>query len=130
MGTVTLSHTKAAAGEAVTVTAVPFRGCRLKELYCESGADLYPLFGADGYSFYMPDRNETVHAVFEKVVAYNVPPTDPDGQLYVLNLNSMCFHYPDCAEVEQINPWDYYEYTGLRESLIDHDYHPCDTCQS
>jgi hypothetical protein len=130
MGTVTLSHTKAAAGEAVTVTAVPFRGCRLKELYCESGADLLPLFGADGYIFYMPDRNETVHAVFEKVVAYNVPPTDPDGQLYVLDLNSMCFHYPDCAEVEQINPWDYYEYTGLRESLIDHDYHPCDTCQS
>ena len=129
LGTVTLSHTRAAVGEAVTVTAVPFRGCRLKELYCESGADLHPLFGADGYSFYMPDRNETVHAVFEKVVAYNVPPTDPDGQLYVLNLNSMCFHYPDCAEVEQINPWDYYEYTGLRESLIDHDYHPCNTCQ-
>ena len=130
MGTVTLSHTKAAAGEAVTVTAVPFRGCRLKELYCESGADLRPLFGADGYSFYMPDRNETVHAVFEKVVAYNVPPTDPDGQLYVLDLNDMCFHYPDCVEIEQIAPWNYYECTCLRESLIDHDYHPCDTCQS
>ena len=116
--------------EAVTVTAVPFRGCRLKELYCESGADLRPLFGADGYSFYMPDRNETVHAVFEKVVAYNVPPTDPDGQLYVLDLNDMCFHYPDCVEIEQIAPWNYYECTCLRESLIDRDYHPCNTCQS
>ncbi|MBQ7098456.1 MAG: S-layer homology domain-containing protein [Oscillospiraceae bacterium] len=129
LGTVTLSHTRAAVGEAVTVTAVPFKGCKVTQLRCESGADLYPLFGDDGYIFYMPDQNETIHVTFEKVKAYNIPPTDPDGQLYVLNLNSMCFHYPDCAEVEQINPWDYYEYTGLRESLIDHDYHPCNICQ-
>ena len=129
LGTVTLSHTSAAVGENVTVTAVPFRGCRLEQIWCESGTDLYPLFGADGYCFYMPDQHETVHATFVKVEPSNIPPTDPDGQLYVLDLYDGCFHDPDCVEIAQIDPWNYYEYTGLRESLVDHDYFPCNTCQ-
>ena len=64
------------------------------------------------------------------VPGINVPPSDPSGTLYILNLSSMKFHYPSCSSVKQISEENYYEYIGTRDALIDYDYAPCGRCDT
>ena len=57
------------------------------------------------------------------------PPSSPEVTLsYVLNTNSMKFHYPDCSSVEKINPENRQDYTGDRDTLIAQGFDSCGNC--
>ncbi len=49
-------------------------------------------------------------------------------QTYILNVNRMRFHYPDCAGVADIKEENRKSYTGTRDQLIDMGYSPCSQC--
>lgn len=49
-------------------------------------------------------------------------------QSYVLNTNSMKFHYPSCSSAKKISSKNRKDYTGTREDLIDQGYDPCGYC--
>lgn len=51
-----------------------------------------------------------------------------DEQNYVLNTNTMKFHYPDCSSAKKISAKNREDYTGSREDLIDQGYDPCGNC--
>lgn len=58
------------------------------------------------------------------------PPTEESaGITYVLNNNSMKFHYESCEWGQKISDKNRGEYTGDRQDLIDSGYSPCGSCQ-
>lgn len=48
---------------------------------------------------------------------------------YVLNTNSMKFHYPSCSSVDQMAEHNKEYVTKTREELIDMGYEPCGNCE-
>ena len=76
MGTVTLSHTEAQAGETVTVTAQPNEGYQLESVTCASGAELTQVSETE-YTFVMGEAAETVTVTFAPVPTEPEEPTDP-----------------------------------------------------
>lgn len=58
----------------------------------------------------------------------SIPPSDPNGTTYILNLSTMKFHYPSCFTVERIAEDNYHEYVGTREVLLEYGYDPCGHC--
>lgn len=54
----------------------------------------------------------------------------PSGteQSYVLNTNTMKFHYPSCSSAKKISSKNRKDYTGSREDLIAQGYDPCGNC--
>ena len=55
-------------------------------------------------------------------------PAEPVGEHYVLNTNTMKFHYPSCKSVDKIKSSNRADYTGSREDLIARGYAPCGNC--
>ena len=55
--------------------------------------------------------------------------TNTKKQKYVLNTNSMKFHYPDCDSVQEMNPKSRKDITSTRDDLIDEGYEPCGSCR-
>jgi len=56
--------------------------------------------------------------------------TPPAGaQRYVLNTNTMKFHYPDCASVRDMAEHNKLEEVTTREDLIQRGYSPCGNCK-
>lgn len=51
---------------------------------------------------------------------------EPD---YVLNTNTMKFHYPNCKSVSQMKEGNRQDYYGTREELINQGYDPCGNCK-
>ena len=49
-------------------------------------------------------------------------------QSYVLNTNSMKFHYASCSSAQQISRKNRKDYTGSRDDLINQGYSPCGYC--
>lgn len=47
---------------------------------------------------------------------------------YVLNWNTMRFHYPSCYEVSKIKDENREDYSGTREEVTDMDFVPCKKC--
>ena len=47
---------------------------------------------------------------------------------YVLNVNTMKFHLPECSSVKEIKEKNRRDYTGSRDVLIDVGYQPCKNC--
>lgn len=47
---------------------------------------------------------------------------------YVLNTNTMKFHFPRCSSVGTIKPEHRIDYGGDRETLIEHGFAPCGRC--
>ena len=47
---------------------------------------------------------------------------------YVLNTNTMKFHYPSCSSVDQMKEKNKEIYTGNREDIINMGYMPCKRC--
>ena len=47
---------------------------------------------------------------------------------YVLNINTMKFHYPSCTSAKRISPKNRKDYIGSREELIEQGYDPCGHC--
>ena len=50
------------------------------------------------------------------------------GITYILNTNTLKFHYPDCKSVKQMKESNKQEYTGSRDELISRGYSPCGNC--
>lgn len=51
------------------------------------------------------------------------------GTDYILNTNTMKFHYPTCRSVKQMKDKNKQEYTGTRDEVISHGYSPCQICK-
>ena len=51
-----------------------------------------------------------------------------DVRDYVLNTNTMKFHYPSCSSVKDIKDKNRWDYTGTREEIIEMGYVPCKKC--
>ena len=73
MGTVTLSHTEAQAGEIITVTATPSEGYLLESVTCASGAELTQVSEGE-YTFVMGEQAEVVTVIFAPI------PTEPEPE--------------------------------------------------
>ena len=56
------------------------------------------------------------------------PPTSGDARAYVLNTNSMKFHYPSCSSASDISPENRQDVTLTRQEIIDMGYVPCKRC--
>ena len=52
----------------------------------------------------------------------------PKTATYVLNKNSMKFHYPDCTSVSQMKEANKIYYEGSREEITGMGYSPCSQC--
>ena len=66
MGTVTLSHTKAAAGELITATVIPAEGYELVNVHCVNDTGITVLSDTE-FTFVMPEHEETFVAVFAPI---------------------------------------------------------------
>ena len=66
MGTVTLSHTKAAAGEVITATVIPAEGYELVNVHCVNDTGITVLSDTE-FTFVMPEHEETFVAVFAPI---------------------------------------------------------------
>lgn len=53
---------------------------------------------------------------------------EPTGRDYVLNTNTMKFHYPSCSSAKKIKAHNRADFNGTREELIDRGYDPCGNC--
>ncbi len=68
------------------------------------------------------------------VATTNTPPvvtmtaTSPAGTTYVLNINSMKFHYPNCYAAKKILPENRQDVTLTREEIISNGFDPCGIC--
>lgn len=69
--------------------------------------------------FFAPNGGFLINAV-----EYGLVPK----QQYVLNINSMRFHLPECEGVKDIKPENRRERTATREELIEEEYIPCGKC--
>jgi len=63
------------------------------------------------------------------VVPNDTQPPEAAGTNYVLNTNSLKFHYPSCGSAQKISPQNRKDYFGSRESLIADGYSPCGACK-
>ena len=55
-------------------------------------------------------------------------PQESQETTYVLNTNTMKFHYPSCSSVDQMKEKNKEIYTGNREDIINMGYMPCKRC--
>lgn len=58
----------------------------------------------------------------------NIPPSDPTGSKYILNTETLKFHYESCWTVKRIDEENYHVYIGPRERLLEYNYSPCGHC--
>ena len=79
--------------------------------------------GADKES--LSDLGETVETVPE---VYDPPAAETTVRAYVLNWNTMKFHYPDCPSVSDIHPQNREDVTMDRDTIIGMGFVPCKRC--
>lgn len=70
----------------------------------------------------------TAESVAEPTQAPTVQPTEDEGQDYVLNTNTMKFHYPSCSSADDIKDKNKVYFHGTREELIARGFDPCGRC--
>lgn len=70
-----------------------------------------------------PQTDTTVQITPEPSV-----PQESKETTYVLNTNTMKFHYPSCSSVDQMKEKNKEIYTGNREDIINMGYMPCKRC--
>ncbi len=115
--------------------------------YGHPGGETMERFAALGILVYRTDRQGTirvqsdgVNLFWEQEPCSDLTPgtanqnagSEDGGQSgqtsYVLNTNSMKFHFPSCSAAQRIKPENRAEYTGTRESLTAQGYSPCGIC--
>ena len=64
----------------------------------------------------------------EAPIERSMPGAGETAEDYVLNMNSMKFHYPTCPSVKDIKDSNRWDYHGTRESVIELGYQPCKNC--
>lgn len=76
-------------------------------------------------------REPPTVTVYESAPPVRVSESDraAEGQRFVLNPSSACFHRPDCAWAEKIDPERRVDWTGSWEELIAVGYQPCHYCK-
>lgn len=52
-----------------------------------------------------------------------------ETQEYILNVNTMKFHFPSCSSVQEIKEKNKKSYNGSREWLLENGYEPCGRCK-
>lgn len=55
-------------------------------------------------------------------------PSEGNGQDYVLNTNTMKFHYPSCSSADKIKEKNKAYFHGTRDELIEKGFDPCGRC--
>ncbi len=72
----------------------------------------------------------TVPLTFPPTERITAPPAPPRqvSQSFVLNTNTMKFHYPSCSSVKDIAPENYATYEGTADEVIQKGYQPCKRC--
>ena len=63
-----------------------------------------------------------------QIVQETSVPKETAGTTYVLNTNTMKFHYPSCSSVDDMKEKNKQIYTGSREDVISMGYVPCKRC--
>ena len=58
-----------------------------------------------------------------------LPAADPGTVTYILNTNTMKFHFLSCKSVKKIKAENYAEFSGSREDAIASGYDPCGNCK-
>ncbi len=53
----------------------------------------------------------------------------PEGTTYVLNTNTLVFHYPDCPSVSKMSEKNKLCFSGTREEVLAMHYRPCGVCK-
>lgn len=73
---------------------------------------------------------ETDAAAPDRSVPQEDPtPTPAPGRDYVLNMNTMKFHYPSCSSVADIKPANRKDVHMTREEVVAMGYAPCGRCK-
>ena len=85
-----------------------------------ANADVYEGLGNNHTESFRPEQTDP---------AVTQPQDTPSGVDYVLNTNSLKFHYAECEWAQKISSKNRQEYTGSREDLIEQGYSPCGSCQ-
>ena len=86
MGTVTLSHTSAQAGEIITAAVIPAEGFRVESVSCRGGTAVTKVSDT-GYTFVMPEGDETLCVTFAAAETEPTDPTEP-VKTYELDIRS------------------------------------------
>ena len=80
---------------------------------------------SDGTTVTFSVSNNQDANVFERE---DYEPSVESAATYILNTNSMKFHYASCQWAEKISQKNRQEYNGSREELISQGYSPCGSC--
>lgn len=75
-----------------------------------------------------PTEAPTEHPTPAPTEAPYIPPIEAAEYSYVLNTNSMKFHYPMCSSAEKISPENREEVYATRDDVISWGYDPCGKC--
>lgn len=73
-------------------------------------------------------KEPTTESTTEPTTAPTAEPPEDNGRDYVLNTNTMKFHYPSCGSADDIQEANKAYYHGTREELIAKGYSPCGRC--
>lgn len=66
--------------------------------------------------------------VVESEIQTVEPVLEPQSMIYILNTNTMKFHYPSCSSVDDMKEKNKQVFTGNRDDVISQGYIPCKRC--
>ena len=90
-----------------------------------AGADVYEGLGNNHTQDPRPEQTDPPQ---QEDPSFTQPEDTPAGEEYVLNTNSMKFHFAFCEWAQKISSKNRRDYTGSREDLIEQGYSPCGSC--
>ena len=77
-------------------------------------------------SIILPEHEPQI--VVEAEIQTIEPVLEPQSTTYILNTNTMKFHYPSCSSVDQRKEKNKQVFTGNRDDVISQGYVPCKRC--
>lgn len=101
-------------------------------VYCynvEPGVEIDYATGANWASGDAPNSEQATQPTDSAVSSADTSTTETvQTHEYVLNTNTMKFHYPDCHSVKQMNDKNRQDVEATRDELIARGYEPCGNC--
>lgn len=77
-------------------------------------------------SIILPEHEPQI--VVEAEIQTIEPVLEPQSTTYILNTNTMKFHYPSCSSVDEMKEKNKQVFTGNRDDVISQGYVPCKRC--
>lgn len=111
------------------LTAVMLSGCTSNVLVEQSE------FSTQLESEYKPEPPSEEAPIPEPTAEPPIKPTEPvteeqpETYDYVLNSNTMKFHYPSCSSVKTIKEKNRHDVNDSRNNIISQGYEPCGRCK-